>query len=335
MAKKNLKYITYAYALGAILVVVGHSYPTVNYNIVPPYMDAFRTYLYTIHMPLFFLIAGFLLKFTKPNQRYKYSKFIKAKSLKFFVPYVVFTAVAFIPKLLLKGFVNDNVQLSFESVIKVFFSPRDNIWGHFWFIPTLFILYALSYLLLKASENRPAKIITTILLLVLCIFPINTDWLAIHDLCMQAIWFWVGIILCNFISTNVHKFSKWYFILALAFLSIAVYSIPVNNVLHTVCVTISTFSMLMAILLLSNVISKKGSKLLDLLTGKTYAIYLLSWPVQSIADIIFNQLLHVGYYISSPLMLICGLAIPLLIIFVYRKIKPINCKFFNLCLGLE
>lgn len=65
----KLKFISRLYAIGAILVVLGHSTPTSASN-MPQIIDDIRTFIYCIHMPLFFFVAGFLLKYSS-NKRKK------------------------------------------------------------------------------------------------------------------------------------------------------------------------------------------------------------------------------------------------------------------------
>ena len=152
--KQNLAFVSYAYVIGALLVVLGHSTPTGQSNL-PMIIDDIRTFIYCFHMPLFFFIAGLLLKYTTELKGYKpYSFFMKNKVVKFLTPYFIFTIIGFFPKLLLSTFVNDDVSLSWSYVFEIFFNPRLNVWGHFWFLPTLLIMYAISYILLKLSKNK-------------------------------------------------------------------------------------------------------------------------------------------------------------------------------------
>lgn len=64
MSKRNLGFINYAYAIGAILVVLGHSTPTGSSD-MPLFIDNIRTFIYCFHMPLFFFIAGFILLYCR------------------------------------------------------------------------------------------------------------------------------------------------------------------------------------------------------------------------------------------------------------------------------
>ncbi|MCH5299787.1 MAG: hypothetical protein J1E56_00580 [Ruminococcus sp.] len=74
-SKRKLTFISYAYAIGAIFVVLGHSTPTGTSDL-PLFIDKIRTFIYCFHMPLFFFIAGFLFKYTSNYKLNSYGSFI-------------------------------------------------------------------------------------------------------------------------------------------------------------------------------------------------------------------------------------------------------------------
>lgn len=75
----KLKFISYAYAIGAILVVLGHSTPT-GVSDMPLVVDKIRTFIYSFHMPLFFFVAGFLFKYTSDRRKKPYGSDMHPKS---------------------------------------------------------------------------------------------------------------------------------------------------------------------------------------------------------------------------------------------------------------
>ena len=82
-----------------------------------------------------------------------------------------------------------NIYYVFEAI----FNPRLNVWGHFWFLPTLLIIYSLSYLILKCYNNKMLFSVILAVLLAISVFPINTNWLAIKDICLELLYFCIGI----------------------------------------------------------------------------------------------------------------------------------------------
>lgn len=335
-------FIAYSYAIGAILVVFGHSYPTTTSNL-PYIVDEIRTYIYSIHMPLFFAIAGFLLKnkeikvnLNKNNyEKVENKKFILSKAKRLLTPYIVLTIIGFIPKILMSQYVNDDVSFSINYMIRIIFYPRENVWGHFWFIPTLFILYLFSNVMLASDKSKIKSIFMTIFFTYLCIYPIDTDWFAIHDICMNAIFFWVGIksyrYICNEVSeTNIIK------IIILSSISIFVYRLGIYNsyIISQFTKLISALCMLQAITLLAEKLSNIGIKALDKIEKNVFTIYLLSWPAQAVGEILLNRIFKCDWYITMVSLFIIGIITPLIIVSIYNKFNLKN-KLFDLVLGIQ
>ncbi len=334
---KKMEFINYGYSIGAILVVLGHSTPTGTSDL-PLFIDDIRTFIYCFHMPLFFFIAGFLLKYTTNLNKKPYGLFIKNKMIKFLTPYIVFTLIGFIPKVLLSNFVNDEVGLNFYYFIQSFFNPRLNVWGHFWFLPTLLIIYIFSYLLLNAYKNKAVYAIVIIGAVVLALFPIQTDWFAVKDICGQLIYFCIGILLCDFIVSKRNQFFKLPIAVITSVVAIFIFVCFKNRFYIEKDAVTNLISAAIALLMLYSVfyLSVKFEKIdfkpLKHLNGKTFSIYIVSWPCQAAAEILLNRILGLHWYIVLPSMFAAGLFIPLTVVYIYGKFKC-HPKFINLLLG--
>ena len=327
------------YAIGAVLVVLGHSTPTSASN-MPQILDDIRTFIYCIHMPLFFFVAGFLLKYSSDKRKKPYTKFLKNKATKFLVPYFTLSLIAFLPKIIFSNYVNEEVAFDFYYFFKTIFSPRDNVWGHFWFLPTLLIIYIFSYLLLKLYKTNCAFTFVILIALVLAIFPLDINWFALNDICDQLIYFCVGIASCKFILTYKNKLFKLPVSLIFIVASVvAFFYFHLHNYfgyawIRNVLTVSIAFMMLYSIIHLCFFIEKKGYELFDFFEGKTFTIYILSWPCQAVTEVVLNRVLHLDWFITMLGMFIAGLIIPLIFIYVYRKLKR-NPKFINLVVGLN
>lgn len=144
--KKQLRFITILYGIAAILVVFGHSHPLhIEYPLGPV------QWVYRFHMPLFFLISGILTAYTAPGRRIWL--WWKKKAVRLLVPYAVLTLVAWIPKILLDTYMNDNMSVTWENFVRILFIPREGVWGHFWFIPVYLMLELCAAVLWKYLEN--------------------------------------------------------------------------------------------------------------------------------------------------------------------------------------
>ncbi len=341
-SRKNLSFINYAYAIGAIFVVLGHSTPTSASN-VPIIVDQIRSFIYCFHMPLFFFIAGLLMQYTKSESRPPYLSFIGKKSVKFLVPYFVYTIIGFLPKIFLARFTNDSVSFSFEYLFKTFFSPRDNVWGHFWFLPTLLIVYLFSYFLLDMNKHKPIILTITVCAAALAVFPIPTDWVCLHDLSEMLVFFVLGIVLGDFVVKSYDRIFKLPFALLSTIVSIAIFAAYIlcfysengydSNIYEAVKLIVGCL-MIYTVLTFSVLFARYNNKLLTLLNGKTFSIYLMSWPCQAFAEIALNRVLHLHWIIVILGMFTVGLAVPLFVVWIYKKLSG-KSKVMNCLLGLN
>ena len=128
---KKLEFITILYGIAPILVILGHSHPL--HCAYPWWLGQVTAFIYIFHMPLFFIIAGILLDYT--SGKVSVIEWWLSKVKKLIVPYVALTAIAWMPKVMLGRYMNDNMEMSGLNFIKILLAPRAGIWGHFWFIP--------------------------------------------------------------------------------------------------------------------------------------------------------------------------------------------------------
>lgn len=340
-SRKRLAFINYAYAIGAILVVLGHSTPTSASN-MPITVEHIRTFIYCFHMPLFFFIAGVLLRYTKSENKPPYLRFISNKAIKFLVPYFVFTLLGIVPKILLANFTNDEVSFSFQYFFKTIFSPRDNVWGHFWFLPTLLIIYLFSYLLLDASKNKVISTVLVIATACLAVFPIGTDWVCLHDISEMLVFFVLGVVFGNAVTGDYKKLFKPAGALLTTAVAIAIYVLFIvflydktgySGIVYQALKLIIGCLMVYTVMTVSVALSDRNVKVFTLLLGKTFSIYILSWPCQAFAEIALNRVLHLHWMIVILGMFIFGLAVPLFIVWLYKKISG-KSKIMNCLLGI-
>lgn len=317
----TLLFISMLQAIGCLFVVFGHSYPV---NIKPPLvLDSLREFIYTFHMPLFILLSGYLFVYTNGLARKGYKKFIIDKVIKLIIPYIVLSLVAYIPKYLFSQFLNDKVEINISYLVRTFLVPRENIWGHFWFLPTLLNCFIVSPILLYAMKSRLGIFITSLLLVLVRIFPINTGWFALKDFSTLLLFFWAG---CLVGKIHINKLVS-YFKIGLGFVSLIIsvilFFISVYGLINEI------FNILMAILMIVFLIScsiwltRNGQNILHWLNGKTFEIFLLSWPVQAVVDILLYKVLHFNWYIVLACMFILGILIPLLLV---KLLKIIDYK---------
>lgn len=185
--KKYLYEVLLIQILATYLVIIGHSYPlTIT---IPQWLNHTRTFIYSFHMPLFVWISGYLLIFTQQTTHNDLDIFIKKRFLKLLVPYIILSLIAIIPKYAVQPYLNDSLTLDVITLIRTFFVPRENIWGHFWFLPMIFTLgitgFIFDTLLIKNGHRKIGWTLMTIILFVayVCFYKQNiSQWISLNDL---------------------------------------------------------------------------------------------------------------------------------------------------------
>lgn len=123
---ERLKDIDVLKAFGIIIMIMGHEY----------YGETFDIWLHSFHMPMFFIISGFLYK----SIQLRYGVIKKIKSL--LVPYVTFSLIHLIlmfARLLLQG---GDLSSLLDYTYHVFFINTEGlpICGAIWFLTALFFV---------------------------------------------------------------------------------------------------------------------------------------------------------------------------------------------------
>lgn len=152
---KNIALIDALKAIGIILVVIGHN-------------DTILTkYIYSFHMPLFFLISGITFNDIKWTS---FDKFIKSRIKSLLIPYFKYSIILFIiwiPLDIIKG-VEINKHIILRNLYGIFYSQgalNYMAWGvPMWFLTCLFLISIGYFFINKYLKNYRFEI------LVLCIF---------------------------------------------------------------------------------------------------------------------------------------------------------------------
>lgn len=133
---KEIVYINYAKCVAILCVCIGHFLPSGH---------LLKIILYSFHVPVFFVIAGFL--FTRNSNSISFSKFINAKAKRLLVPYCFFFTLS-----ILEYFpVDKSMIYSLPSTF--LFLNGQTIWNApLWFIPTMFIVEILFYIVVKRAS---------------------------------------------------------------------------------------------------------------------------------------------------------------------------------------
>ena len=133
-----------------ILVVIGHSDITDDFKNLWIYK-----WVYSFHMPLFFFISGFLFCYTLPVEKLRnitFFSFVKKKAIRLMIPFLFINTVIFVIKSRLSdpAMMQNPVTLDWGSFLdSTLFNPM----GFMWFLPTLFVIFAVVFLMYKYLKN--------------------------------------------------------------------------------------------------------------------------------------------------------------------------------------
>lgn len=156
MKTERLDYIDIARGTGTLLVVAGHSI-TVSMASTSAFWEILRSYIYIIHMPLFFVISGILFEKNKTRYgTYSPGTYCRRKAWLFMIPYLSFSVLNYgiiyacmaIPPLaqILRSYGYSAVPLP-ETLLAVITYIRHQD-THLWFVYVMFLVLIINRTLL-------------------------------------------------------------------------------------------------------------------------------------------------------------------------------------------
>ena len=159
----------------------------------------------------------------------------------------------------------------------------------------------------------------------------------------MLVFFVLGIVLGDFVVKSYDKIFKLPLALLSTIVSIAIFAAYIlcfysengydSNIYEAVKLIVGCL-MIYTVLTFSVLFARYNNRLLTLLNGKTFSIYLMSWPCQAFAEIALNRVLHLHWIIVILGMFTVGLAVPLFIVWLYKKLSG-KSKVMNCLLGLN
>ena len=141
-----------------LLVVIGHV-------LVGPIDEhVLRYVIYSFHMPAFFFVSGYLLSLERLGQQNygaMFSKYRKRMLMEWCIAWVIY-----MPYVLRDG------GLSASVVLQNLRSP----WYHLWFVPSLFVMVSLLWVLVRIVKNKEVRFVLLMGLGLLFYNLTNTDF---------------------------------------------------------------------------------------------------------------------------------------------------------------
>ncbi|WP_300629106.1 acyltransferase [uncultured Thomasclavelia sp.] len=332
MSKKYLNYICFLQVIGPIFVILGHSLNGFD-NYDGLWRVFSKNWIYIFHMPLFFFISGYLLSYNGWLGKKSYSQFVKNKFNRLIIPYLFWNILFLIPKFLGQNFLTDNVNLSLGFFLNLIVTPRQNIWGHTWFLACLFLFYLATPIWKYIIDDlRANKLIMFIFFaIMLYILPIKTQIFCLNDIHKEILFFGIGAIIGLISENELKHFFKfnWFaiFILAIVTSMIRLFILDINEIdfVPAFFIIFCLFGVPLKF--------KFNTKDTTLLSKYSFTIYILHWPIMLSTRILLYQISHLNMYLVITLMVIFGYFIPLTICLIKKKLN-FNNRFISYLLAI-
>lgn len=285
-----------------------------------------REWIVTFHIPLFFVISGYLFVYTfNANFKKTYFQYISQKARRLLIPYVVVSSIAFPLKAILSLYAIRPVDFSFFSYIEVITCPGKNPIIFFWFLPTLFTIY-LFYRMLQVSLRNEMYIFLMMVFFVFLYFwvPSYSSYIpyVLRAVSQFIIFFYVGILIRTYnVDIYFVRYGIFAFIVSVAlFLFFRDKNIYISKLVLPVLGIVFSWSFADFFLNYTNSLS--------LLIGRySYQVYLFSWFPQIFFKILLGQLFFVNIWLAVVSMFLGGLMLPIVMTMLLNKIVPNNYRF--------
>ena len=132
------------------LVLIGHSFPDSAYGYINAYTEFGREYIYSFHMPLFFIISGFCMNPLLSQKAINIKLEIIKRSKRLLIPYFFYSYIAIIPKLIF----NSYMYIKFEPKIVLETLLGNSASGTLWYLWNLFVINIFFLFISRFSSNK-------------------------------------------------------------------------------------------------------------------------------------------------------------------------------------
>ncbi|MGL5414469.1 MAG: acyltransferase family protein [Clostridium sp.] len=331
MLYKRENWLDQSKGLGIILVVLGHvilGFLNANmYSDKKGLLEYIFFTIYSFHMPLFFIISGYLYKKTwKIKSMEDLKKRIINKMIALGIPYILFSLFFGITKLMMNG--STNSEITIKDILKIPIHPI----GPYWF------LYALMGLFIVVPILEYAKINTKIILIIALMCTIFSNIFMIKivfisDTLQNILYFYIGCILYEIF--NYRKYFKLKsvmlggnIVLLIIYLIINILYFKINKCMIVTNILIGIILASTASIFIILVFYKKNkNNTLSKLGELSLPIYLMHIILTSGIRIVFIKLGIASFTIQVLFGTLLGIIIPIIIYELITKIKLFDFMF--------
>ena len=325
---KRINYITSMQIMATAIIVLSHSVvSTIQY---PHGTGTIIALLQKAGLTAFMWCSGFLLVKTDSIKRYGYKLYLHRRFIRLMVPFFVVQIIMLFPKVLISRFIGQPIDISIYSFVHSFIYPREGILPHLWFLPTLMLLCIISPVLLWLSDTGIKWVFTLILFALLILVPLETNILCINDAKNYLFWYFLGVGSATYFDVyRLKDLSKILSGIVIIFIVLLISGLFFLQKDLGFMIGILTLPVL---LFLSINCAWGGVE--QVIGQYTFPIYILSLPVQNIVEIIAGKL-RIDWLAASILMFVSGIAVPVLLAALTKKLEgKMHLRIVSRCIGL-
>ncbi len=168
-----------------------------------------------------------------------------------------------------------------------------------------------------------------LLSLFLTVYPIPSNWFGLKDISTEFVYVVLGMSLSEKIVDSRDKLCKWYMAVIAGIAAAVLYFSGEIRIGYKV----SSILMIYVMLTLAVMLSKYEKGILKYIGKHAFTVYIYSWPVQAVIELILTVGLGISWYVIFFCMFFGGLVGPLLIYEGYTRAFPKN-KFLDVMIGV-
>lgn len=275
-----------------------------------------HVYIYSFHMPLFFIISGFCMKHLLCKKELDMKYEIKKRAKRLMVPYLFYSYCAIIPKLIFNVFMYNPFEIRELWEIWLGKSPSSTLW----YIWNLFVINVLFLIISRITSKKIVWFLISAIMYAGYLIMPNCYF---NNLLKYPLFFVIGIFLADYFDQiSLRVKNKWHLPIILLLINFfVVLAAPENRFVNLLTSMLGSTAMLC----LAINIGSGNSRLkhyLEIASEYSYGIYLMSpYVIVAIRVFLYKQL-GFPYMLSMILMLSLGYFIPYVFIkYVVRKNK--------------
>lgn len=330
MPRRDNKLMTMLSIWGIVLVVLGHS--GFEETIIQQNLYVIHSWIYSFHMPLFFMVSGYLFSLTNIDfKSIDYAAFMKKKVIRLLIPYFALGVVLYGIKFIFSRFSHAERVFSVENFFKMFIAPscEGSTMGYLWYVFTLFVIFFIVVTLCKIGFDfrRVHVCLLGVFVSWACYILLpGTAWLSASAVMRYLPYFVIGIMFQVFESSvPKYMFGGGNLIITIV-LSVALCFVEVPSS-YVWCLEIlrAFVGLVMSVSLCTILLKIPFVEQWILPLGRfSYSIYLLSWFGQYMVKMLVVNLLNLHWLAVVVSMFLAGLAFPVAVCLIVEKVSWLN-----------